>query len=305
MIKNHCIVLFGGAHGWSRRLNDTWTFDGTTWRELKSASQPAPRTRPAMVFDAARRQVLMFGGQGGSGALDDTWVLLRDGWVLRMPANRPPAGSHAIAFDAVRQRVVIRVATGGTWEWDGFDWTQRAPATAPPSTVFDTIASWDPLRARVVLYTPESGTWLYGAEPPAAVETFGHSCGGAGGIPTLASQSGYGPTLGERFTLMASSLPTHPLAVLELGASRTWWGGQALPLDLGLLGMTGCALFVSLDLEARATVANGAAVWPLRIPDMPAVLGATLYGQVVAHDPTANTPGLVWSDALSATVGGR
>ena len=37
-------VLFGGDSTGYSRLNDTWEFDGTTWRELNPNQSPSGRT---------------------------------------------------------------------------------------------------------------------------------------------------------------------------------------------------------------------------------------------------------------------
>src|SRR5215467_7602996 len=42
------IVLFGGF-GLSGYLNDTWTFDGTTWTKVQTSTAPVVRPPPAMA----------------------------------------------------------------------------------------------------------------------------------------------------------------------------------------------------------------------------------------------------------------
>jgi hypothetical protein len=61
------VVLFGGydrRNGSSRRFGDTWEWDGHRWERI-DVEGPAPRNNAAMVDDAARRRVLLFGGSTG------------------------------------------------------------------------------------------------------------------------------------------------------------------------------------------------------------------------------------------------
>jgi hypothetical protein len=91
-----------------------------------------------MAYDAARGQVVLFGGSDGSRLLNDTWVWDGTNWVQKFPANAPPARlAHAMAYDAARGQVVL---FGGasfgsfsdTWVWDGTNWVQKFPGDQPP-----------------------------------------------------------------------------------------------------------------------------------------------------------------------------
>jgi hypothetical protein len=65
------IILSGG--GGSKVLNDTWTWDGTTWTNQAPATSPHARYVASMAYDPATRNVVLFGGFG-EGALGDTWT---------------------------------------------------------------------------------------------------------------------------------------------------------------------------------------------------------------------------------------
>jgi hypothetical protein len=91
-----------------------------------------------MAYDAARGQVVLFGGSCSSGGLNDTWVWDGANWVQKFPATSPPARwAHAMAYDAARGQVVLFGGTGSsfflndTWVWDGTNWVQKFPATIP------------------------------------------------------------------------------------------------------------------------------------------------------------------------------
>ena len=77
------IVLFGGqtqiSSGEMPYLNDTWLWNGTTWSQDLPSMVPSAREFVAMAYDAARSQVVLFGGEGVGGigplaTLGDTWV---------------------------------------------------------------------------------------------------------------------------------------------------------------------------------------------------------------------------------------
>jgi MYXO-CTERM domain-containing protein len=66
------LLLFGGTPGYS---NEVWEWTGLDWeRPTISGSSPPGRASPAMVYDAARGEYVMFGGYDGSKTFSDTWV---------------------------------------------------------------------------------------------------------------------------------------------------------------------------------------------------------------------------------------
>ncbi|MFN2507284.1 MAG: kelch repeat-containing protein, partial [Chthoniobacterales bacterium] len=73
--KAHRLLLFGG-YGDNGEMNDTWSWNGTTWTELHPATSPSPRTYPSMCADPAGNAVVLFGGFNffAGGALNDTWT---------------------------------------------------------------------------------------------------------------------------------------------------------------------------------------------------------------------------------------
>ena|SRR5437763_3070308 len=82
---------------------------------------PLPRSDVAMVFDAARKRVLLFGGASGSTLFNDTWEWDGKCWTQRQdigPAARAFAG---LAYDSTRERAVLfggagQTVFGDTWE---------------------------------------------------------------------------------------------------------------------------------------------------------------------------------------------
>jgi hypothetical protein len=73
-----------------------------------SAGQPPARTGGAMAFDTANGTVVLFGGNGKSGSLGDTWVWGGSTWARAHPKASPPALSGAqMTFDPVSHDLVL------------------------------------------------------------------------------------------------------------------------------------------------------------------------------------------------------
>ena len=165
------VVIFGGvgvrgapgadANGF---FTDTWVWDGTDWTQ--KANGPGPLLHVPMVYDAARQEVVLYGGSVGSpNPLGDTWVWNGTTWTQKFPATSPgPRASHRLAYDAGRGRVVMFGGSGSgdqpiadTWEWDGTTWTQKFPVTSPSGRNASSLA-YDAGRQRVVLFSGTLGT---------------------------------------------------------------------------------------------------------------------------------------------------
>ena len=75
-----------------------------------------------MIYDEARRRVVVFSGRGAGG--NDTWEWDGSGWLDVTTPGSPPARSrHAMAYDVARRRAVMFGGDGGvdtsladTWE---------------------------------------------------------------------------------------------------------------------------------------------------------------------------------------------
>jgi len=94
-----------------------------------------------MSYDSAHHQTVLFVAAGAS---SETWVFDAGSraWTKKTPATVPALRTGLSAFDAARRKVVLIGGTdppdtcdpgvmGQTWTWDGADWTQQHPTTAP------------------------------------------------------------------------------------------------------------------------------------------------------------------------------
>src|SRR4051812_39871735 len=57
----------------------------TGWQQQHPVANPDARSAAAMAYDDATRQVVLFGGQMGSGPVGDTWVWSGSNWTQSNP----------------------------------------------------------------------------------------------------------------------------------------------------------------------------------------------------------------------------
>lgn len=157
------LVAFGGEVGTGPGAvvnNNTAEWNGTAWLTINPANRPSARRRPAMAYDAARGECVLFGGGfGAAGFLQDTWVWNGTNWFQRTPALTPPARfGAAMAYDSARQVVVMfggfnpaGTDLNDTWEWNGTNWTPRTTSPTPSARGAHRLA-FDAARGVTLLY---------------------------------------------------------------------------------------------------------------------------------------------------------
>jgi hypothetical protein len=130
------------------------------------------------AYDAARGEVVYFTtpqpwltGVSAS-TCNETWVYDGVDWREANPVGPSPRSQPSMAYDPVRQRVVL--FGGGTrnstdtvqtlrnevWEWDGVSWVNRTPpATAPqPQPMRMAGLEFDPVSGRMLLFAGIAAT---------------------------------------------------------------------------------------------------------------------------------------------------
>lgn len=130
---------------------------------------------------------------------------------------------------------------------------------------------------------------------PAAVAPFGSGCAGSPTALTLAATSL--PVLGTSYTVQATT-PVAASLGLFLHATTAIPAG----VDLTVLGLDGCMLYVNLEVLHAAVVTAGSFAESLPLPNDPMFLGLHLYTQAALLAPL-NPFGMVTSNALDATLG--
>jgi cysteine-rich repeat protein len=158
------ILLLGGHVGASPR-DDMWSWDGAAWTKLAPSTLPPGRSNFGFAYDAARDRVVLFGGkrafdpdtESPTAPLADTWEWDGVTWTQLSPPVSPPARDNAaMAYDAIRERVILFGGAAGTtqladtWSWDGIAWTDVTPAVSPPARATHRLV-YDADRRRIVL----------------------------------------------------------------------------------------------------------------------------------------------------------
>jgi hypothetical protein len=109
-----------------------------------------------MTYDSKRGKVVLFGGRGVQGVLDDTWEYDGMTWVQKSVSGAPAPRQYAgMAFDAAHGKVVLFGGIDGktrysdTWEWDGSQWMAKMTIVAPQALA---PITYDVVRGKVVLF---------------------------------------------------------------------------------------------------------------------------------------------------------
>ena len=114
---NARLMLFGGWNG-RRFFNDVWALDLTPgvegWTRLDpEGARPRPRAWHSAIYDSANGRMILFGGRGYGGELDDVWELdLAAGserWTELEPTGSQPTPrySHTAVYDGAGKRMAV------------------------------------------------------------------------------------------------------------------------------------------------------------------------------------------------------
>jgi hypothetical protein len=161
------LILFGGETDTppphNTMLNDTWTWNGTTWTQLSPATSPPVRSEASLAYDVPTGLLVLFGGEqaptdfNNGAALNDTWTWNGTNWTAAGTAESPPparygasmatdpASGHPILFGG---DTVTSTCDGScldllsdTWEWNGSGWQQLSPTQSPEPREFASMAA--------------------------------------------------------------------------------------------------------------------------------------------------------------------
>ncbi len=129
------------------------------WIQQTPATVPAARSDASISYDAARNNVVMFGGKNASGtALNETWIYDGTNWTKLTPATSPPIRYGAsFAYSAASSTAILFGGYNGTswlndtWSWNGTTWSQLSPATSPTVRAYAS-AAYSSASATIVLF---------------------------------------------------------------------------------------------------------------------------------------------------------
>jgi len=167
------VVAFGGCDSSVCPQNYTWVFSQGVWTNITNPHDAPPaRITATMDYDPNMNGVLLFGGVGASGYLNDTWLFSGGSWTnLSWVGPAPPARIFAsMAFDPDPE-VNGSVVWGGyslslgtlndTWAWQAWaGWVHLNTTVLPPAADGASLA-YDPADSALVLYGAgfTSSTW--------------------------------------------------------------------------------------------------------------------------------------------------
>jgi hypothetical protein len=136
------------------------------WREILPAGgiSPPGRTNAAAIHDPVARALVVFGGNGATGARNDVWALSldTDAWTELTPASGPapaPRFTPNAIYDPVRHVMIVWAGQGtgffnDVWEFDlaAPAWRELVPAAPRPNVRYGTAAVFDPVARELVTF---------------------------------------------------------------------------------------------------------------------------------------------------------
>ena len=170
-------IMFGG---WTDigvgYLNDTWAYDPSAdvWTDLEPlgpvGNVPSPRTGHSMFYDPRSGNVILFGGAGEHGTVNDTWAYdpAANAWTElhetdadmgRYSGDSPPPGNSfgpTMVYDSDRGKALLfgtQFATD-TWTYDpgGNAWSLLRTAGDVPDFRFAFSVAYDSGVGKVILF---------------------------------------------------------------------------------------------------------------------------------------------------------
>lgn len=170
------LLSFGGADSFVTAA--TWSFSPSTgvWTPLATAGTPPPARRlHGAVYDAQGDRMIIFGGLGGNGLLDDVWQLSLAGtptWSPLTVSGSPRArAAFSCAYDGAANRLVVYGGYDGdtlrfgaasdVWTLSlgaSPEWTEITPASAGPAPRFGPTSGWDASSRALYVFGGEDST---------------------------------------------------------------------------------------------------------------------------------------------------
>jgi uncharacterized protein (TIGR03437 family) len=291
------------SHGFtnSGRFDDTWAFNfaSNTWQDLSpSGARPLRRCLHHAVHDAAGDQMFLYGGCAsgfGPCPLGDLWSfdLAANRWTERTGQLKPPPREHyGMAFDAVRNRLVLFGGTGGgllndTWAYDprANSWRQPPISGDSPSPRYRHQTAYASDRGNIFFFGgltndgPTNELWMLGP----GFLPIGPEITPDGVVNAFNGQSG--PVApGEIVSIFSNNLGENP------GITVTWNGIQS-PLYFARSGQLNVQVPYELEGSSEATLVvtvNGTPGDPVTLPVTPTQPG--LLPLIWNGDGSVNTP---------------
>jgi hypothetical protein len=186
-------VLFGGYDTVGNYRQDTWTWNGTAWTEVKPKDKPEHRAQATMWYDPLAKKTILYSGAGARSIdhhakrFSDMWSFDGTNWTrITEEANAgirfapqvavDPESGKVLVFGGLRATIdeedrVTQFYDNDLWIWDGAasSWTEVQTETAPPARQNGAFA-FDPASGKFVLFAGFAGNfyksdrWLWDGE---------------------------------------------------------------------------------------------------------------------------------------------
>jgi hypothetical protein len=135
------VVLFGGSgqpagRGGETQLDDTWTWNGSSWKERHPAHVPPIDFdwRPSMAYDPGSKTVLMYAFEkttsgNQSSMVAETWSWNGSDWTRLAPVTGPTLPGTMVAGASELYLIADAAARAGghyvrqMWRWAGTTWS--------------------------------------------------------------------------------------------------------------------------------------------------------------------------------------
>lgn len=291
--EQYAYVLWTGISGAGLAM---WDMQAQAWVDFGAApghqDLMISLSVPNKMDLSLDRTFAVLSGQGGSG------------WAARIDFDyTTPSNTTITQYTGL----TVPDCNGISLSPDGTRAAVSSTATflSTPSelTVFDVntgaVLSNTVLSAMWNVYT----TAWQDASPVASYETFGSGCNGTLGVPTLSAAPTSRPALGTTFDVELNNLPFGIAAMASGLSSSVTSGGLPLPLDLTVIGMTGCSQLVDAMILDLVSDPGSSGTWSWAIPNNPNIFGFTFFNQAFVLDPAANSFGFTATNAGMGTLG--
>ena len=126
------VIMFGG-HSSSGLLSDTWAWTGSAWSQLSPSGSPPARYDGGLAYSGSSsgNDLVLYGGDGASGDLGDTWTLSGTAWASQSPSATPgPLERFGFSYDPVLHVAFLLDGIDGSnaqdsmWAWNGSNWVE-------------------------------------------------------------------------------------------------------------------------------------------------------------------------------------
>jgi|GEM_PF-2133734 len=162
--SRNVLILHGGMTSSSTVSNETWEWNGYSWKKLDPPTKPY-RHGHTLVYDSFYHKLLMFGGMDDSipsQYRNEVYEWSGTNWVLRTPLGGSiPNGRmyHSAIYDSVRNKMVIfggqetgAIKVRRLHEWDNATriWSYRINSGPEPRIHAGLV--YDPVKQRSILF---------------------------------------------------------------------------------------------------------------------------------------------------------